>query len=66
MLIGLIKLLAMAAVVGGATAGVRSLLARGRAARPPEPGSDAVEMTQCSVCEIYATGKCDRPDCPLG
>jgi hypothetical protein len=62
--IGLAKLLLTAAAILGAAAGVRALIARGRAARKPAPGSDAVEMTQCATCGIYVTGACERADCP--
>lgn len=62
--IGLVKLLVTAAAIVGAVQGLRALIERGRAARP-QPGTDAVEMTECETCGIYVTGACERPDCPL-
>ena len=62
--LALVKLLMTAAAVAGAAAGVRALIARGRAARQPAQRSDAVEMTQCEVCGVFVTGACERPDCP--
>ena len=63
-MIGLVKLVVTAAAIFGAVQGVRSLIARGRAARP-QPGSEPVEMRECTACGIYAGAPCERDDCPL-
>ncbi|MCP1337554.1 hypothetical protein [Futiania mangrovi] len=73
-MLSLPKLLVLLAV-GGLVFGILALAGRGRRKSPRPVGKarkreaekappGVEDLTECPVCGVYASGACERPDCP--